>query len=74
MEDIAGVTTRGRVTIPKAMRDHLGWQPADKLQFVFQDGSVILKRISRPQADTTTEETAIDERASVNADTYRLEP
>jgi AbrB family looped-hinge helix DNA binding protein len=33
------MTTKGQVTVPKAVRDSLGLRPGDKLEFVEDDGS-----------------------------------
>jgi antitoxin PrlF len=40
---IATVTTKGQVTIPKAIRDLLGIQPNDKVDFKMENGRVVLK-------------------------------
>jgi antitoxin PrlF len=37
------ITIKGRVTIPKAIRDHLGLKPGDRVKFfIHPDGSVVL--------------------------------
>ena len=37
------MTGRGQMTIPKAIRDHLGLKPGDRVKFfVHPDGSVVL--------------------------------
>jgi antitoxin PrlF len=37
------VTGRGQMTIPKAIREHLGLKPGDRVKFfVHPDGSVVL--------------------------------
>lgn len=37
------ITTKGRATIPKAIRDHLGLKAGDRVKFfVHLDGSVVL--------------------------------
>jgi antitoxin PrlF len=37
------ITTKGRVTIPKASREHLGLKPGDRIKFfVYPRGSVVL--------------------------------
>jgi antitoxin PrlF len=37
------MTVRGQVTIPKAIREHLGLKPGDRVKFfVHPDGSVVL--------------------------------
>jgi AbrB family looped-hinge helix DNA binding protein len=42
------LTTKGQVTIPKEVRDHLGVETGDRLSFVVQeDGTVIVKPITR---------------------------
>ena len=44
----ATVTTKGQVTIPKDVREHLGVETGDRLSFVVQeDGTVIVKPITR---------------------------
>lgn len=40
----ATMTTRGRVTIPKEVRDRLGIGPGDKIEFVARDGKVEINR------------------------------
>jgi len=44
----ATMTTKGQVTIPKEVREHLGIETGDRLSFVVQeDGTVIVKPITR---------------------------
>ncbi len=44
----ATLTTKGQVTIPKAVREHLGVDTGDRLSFVVEeDGTVIVKPIAR---------------------------
>jgi antitoxin PrlF len=39
----SALTSKGQATIPKAVREHLGLQPGDRIKFfVHPDGSVIL--------------------------------
>ncbi len=40
----ATLTSKGQTVIPKAVRDHLGLQPGDKLDFVVQDNGDVLIR------------------------------
>ncbi len=41
---IARMTTNGRVTVPKVVRDHLGLRPGDKVEFTERDdGSLFVK-------------------------------
>jgi antitoxin PrlF len=43
------MTTKGRVTIPKRLRDYLGLEPGSDVEFeVTEDGRVFLK--ARPEA------------------------
>jgi len=37
------LTSRGRVTIPKEIREHLGLNPGDQVGFVLKDGEVLLR-------------------------------
>ena len=39
----SAITTKGQITIPKAIREHLGLRPGDRVKFfVHDDGSVVL--------------------------------
>jgi len=39
----SAITSKGQATIPKAVRDHLGLRPGDRVKFfVHHDGSVVL--------------------------------
>jgi antitoxin PrlF len=39
----AAITSKGQATIPKAIREHLGLRPGDRVKFfVHPDGSVVL--------------------------------
>ena len=38
------LTSKGQVTIPVALRNHLGLQPGDQVGFVVEDGKVQLVR------------------------------
>ncbi len=40
----ATVTSRGQTVIPKPIRDYLGLQPGDSVDFVVQDGGEVLVR------------------------------
>ncbi len=37
---IARITSKGQITIPKEVRDHLGVEPGDALDFRVEDGRV----------------------------------
>ena len=44
----ATLTTKGQITIPKEVREHLGVDTGDRLSFVLQkDGTVMVKPITR---------------------------
>lgn len=44
----ATLTTKGQITIPKSVRDHLGVDTGDRLSFAVQeDGSVVITPITR---------------------------
>jgi antitoxin PrlF len=39
------ITSKGQVTIPKEIRDKLGFQPNCEVEFVIEDGRAILRGI-----------------------------
>jgi antitoxin PrlF len=41
---MGSITTKGQVTVPKALRDRLGLRPGDKVEFVELDGRVELRK------------------------------
>lgn len=44
------LTSKGQVTIPKSVRDHLGLKPGSAVQFeLADDGRVTLKPAARPR-------------------------
>ena len=44
----ATLTTKGQVTVPKAVRDHLKLETGARLDFVIQDdGTVVVKPVTR---------------------------
>jgi len=40
------MTTKGQVTIPKAVRDKLGLRPGDEVEFILNNGSFSLRKQS----------------------------
>lgn len=42
-EIVASITSKGQLTIPAAVRRHLGVEPGGKVAFVIEDGSVRLQ-------------------------------
>jgi AbrB family looped-hinge helix DNA binding protein len=46
------VTIKGQVTIPKDIRDQLGIEPGSDVEFVREDGAVILKKKVTPPKET----------------------
>lgn len=39
------ITSKGQVTIPKAVRDQMGLRPGDEIEFVRDDGSFKLQKV-----------------------------
>lgn len=46
---MAKITSKGRVTIPKAVRDALGLTAGTHVEFVIEDGRVVLRRGIPPE-------------------------
>lgn len=44
VHNVTSLTSKGQVTIPKAIRDELGLRPFDKIRFEIEDGEVKLKK------------------------------
>jgi AbrB family looped-hinge helix DNA binding protein len=44
MRSVTTLTSKGQVTIPKAIREELGLKPHDKIAFSVKDGVVTLRR------------------------------
>lgn len=44
------LTSKGQVTIPKAIRDHLGLKPGNKVTFLSdRQGRVVVEAVKRPK-------------------------
>ncbi len=41
---ISTITSKGQITIPKEVRDRMGLRPGDKIAFVEENGSYVLRR------------------------------
>lgn len=41
---IAKVTSKGQITVPKAVRDRLGLEPGDELEFIETGGQMVIRR------------------------------
>lgn len=46
----AKVTTKGQITVPKSVREHLGIEPGDEVEFIEDDGQFRVRR--RPTGST----------------------
>jgi antitoxin PrlF len=45
------ITSKGQTTIPQEVRDYLKLKPGDRVQYVFNDGSVVMVPKNRSIAD-----------------------
>lgn len=51
------ITTKGQVTIPKPMRDHLGLRPGSEVAFTLDpDGRVVISKVTDDNGDLTPAE------------------
>lgn len=41
------ITRKGQVTLPKGIRSHFGLEPGTEVEFVAEEGKVVLKRRNR---------------------------
>ena len=54
------VTVKGQVTIPKAVRDHLGLKPGSQVRFRrVADGSIVLEPTAKPAQTPSTAKPSI---------------
>jgi AbrB family looped-hinge helix DNA binding protein len=44
---LARITSKGQVTIPKQVRERLGVEPGDALDFQFEDGRLEIRPVRR---------------------------
>ena len=44
--DVTTLTAKGQVTVPKAVRDALGWRQGDQLSWELEDGSVRVRAVA----------------------------
>jgi AbrB family looped-hinge helix DNA binding protein len=52
MSDATTMTTKGQVTVPRAIRDRLGLKAGDKMAFtMLSDGTVVMRPKTRRLAD-----------------------
>jgi AbrB family looped-hinge helix DNA binding protein len=54
------LTSKGQVTIPKAIRDKLGLKPGDKIMFSLENGHITLRRAYRALEEVAGSIPAID--------------
>jgi antitoxin PrlF len=45
------ITSKGQTTIPKDIRDRLHVQPGDRIEFIIQDGAVVMRAANRKISD-----------------------
>jgi len=51
VDKITTITSKGQVTIPKAVRDALGLKPGDKIEFWVEDGRVKIRKANPASGD-----------------------
>jgi AbrB family looped-hinge helix DNA binding protein len=62
------MTTRGRVTIPKSLRDALGWKPADRIEWIYENNSAIMRKVEPLEGTSMDVGGAENERARTPAE------
>jgi AbrB family looped-hinge helix DNA binding protein len=48
----ARMTTRGRVTLPKQVREELGVVPGHEVDFIWEDGRLLIVKLLQKSAET----------------------
>jgi len=48
---LAKITSKGQLTIPKEIRDHLQLEPGDQVVFVLREGEVLLRPVTQTVDD-----------------------
>ena len=46
------ITSKGQVTIPAKIREEAGLRPGDEVEFVIEDGKVLMRRSRNPKHET----------------------
>ncbi len=59
------ITSKGQVTIPQAIREQAGLRPGSEVEFVIEDGKVVIKPV-RPAGRTWAREALERARGSGN--------
>lgn len=63
----SNLTSKGQVTIPKAMRDHLGLKPGEPVRFTYtSDGSVAILAATGPAKSARKTASRFDKLKGVN--------
>lgn len=66
------VTSKGQVTIPKAIRDRTGIGPGTQVEFTEHDGEISLRRVANPKAGLESNDPEFDAYLARVAGTMKL--
>lgn len=56
MNAISKLSSKGQLVVPKSVRDQLGWQASDEIEFVAIPGAVTLRALPRKERGISVEE------------------
>ena len=69
----ATITSKGQTTIPKEIRDSLGLQPQDKLNFTLLSDGTVIMRAKKRAFDSLFGALAQDNQAIIDIDQMQIE-
>ena len=52
MIELGKMSTRGRLTIPKKIRDEMGLKPGDRVTFTGEEGYILMQLVREDQIDS----------------------
>jgi AbrB family looped-hinge helix DNA binding protein len=51
MTETIRISSRGRITVPKSLRDRSGWTAGTRIEWLVTADGVLMKRLDSPEVD-----------------------